>query len=205
VICGDYVVWRDYRNTTATGYDIYGLNLKTQTLMQVCTAGGDQTFPAISSQYAVWQHGEDIVGAQLPIHSTVTVLYPNGGQMFLAGSLQTVQWQTGGDPIDEVRIDFYADNGQSWLILADAVANTGTYQIALPSGIHSQQCILRVRSTANLDVSDTSDAVFTVFECNQALTADLTGDCFVNLADFAVLADQWLTCGNPYDSDWCQQ
>ncbi len=133
------------------------------------------------------------------------MLYPNGGQMFLAGSLPTVQWKTEGDPVDEVRIDFSADNGQSWRILANAVLNAGIFQITLPSDIHSQQCLVRVRSAANLDVMDIGDDVFTVFQCAQTLTADLTGDCFVNLADFAVLAQQWLTCGNPYDSDWCRQ
>jgi beta propeller repeat protein len=205
VICGDYVAWRDYRNGPTSGYDIFGFNLKTQMLMQICTVGGDQTFPAISSQYAVWQHGEDIVGAQLPIHSTITVLYPNGGQMLLAGSSATVQWKTAGDPVEEVRIDFSADNGQSWQILANAVVNTGTCEIVLPPEIHSQQCLILVRSAANLDMMDIGDAVFTVFQCAQTLTADLTGDCFVNLADFAVLADQWLTCGNPYDPHWCRQ
>ena len=35
--------------------------------------------------------------------------------------------------------------------------------------------------------------------CSNSLTADSTGDCVVDLQDFAVLADQWLDCGDIND------
>jgi len=30
--------------------------------------------------------------------------------------------------------------------------------------------------------------------CQEQLLADLTGDCYVNIEDFAILAAQWLSC-----------
>jgi hypothetical protein len=36
-------------------------------------------------------------------------------------------------------------------------------------------------------------------ECMQQFRADVNGDCYVNLADFAELASQWLNCANPLD------
>jgi surface-anchored protein len=34
--------------------------------------------------------------------------------------------------------------------------------------------------------------------CDESLTADLNSDCVVNLADFAILAGQWLSCGSAF-------
>jgi hypothetical protein len=40
-----------------------------------------------------------------------------------------------------------------------------------------------------------------VYKCRSSLTADFTGDCYVNLYDLAGFAEQWLNCGNPTDSN----
>jgi len=51
-------------------------------------------------------------------------------------------------------------------------------------------------------VFDTSNAIFTIYEC--ALDGDLTGDCVIDINDFAVMAGFWLECGNPYDLECTQ-
>jgi hypothetical protein len=38
-----------------------------------------------------------------------------------------------------------------------------------------------------------------IYECPAAITSDLTGDCRVTFEDFALFADQWLQCGDPFD------
>lgn len=42
-------------------------------------------------------------------------------------------------------------------------------------------------------------------KCDPALTADLNGDCWIDIADLAILASQWLDCGvtDPNDTWTC--
>jgi hypothetical protein len=49
-------------------------------------------------------------------------------------------------------------------------------------------------------ISDTSDAAYTTFECHKQMPADLNGDCHVDFLGFAILLDDWLSCGDPLDA-----
>ena len=42
-----------------------------------------------------------------------------------------------------------------------------------------------------------------IYECPAGLTGDLTGDCRVDFEDFAILANQWLQCGDPFEEWLC--
>jgi beta propeller repeat protein len=200
-VSGDWIVWRDRRNNSTTGYDIYGYNYSTKTETSICTAAGAQYNPAVSSQYVVWRDVNlaDIYGAAFPVQASITVVSPNGGETWIGGRQQQVQWNSEGT-ISTVKIELF--NGAGWQTLADGVANAGSFAITVPAGINSQQCLIKVSDAANASVTDQSDTALTIFQC--ALKADLTGDCFVDLADFAELAKQWLVCGNPFDEQWCQ-
>jgi hypothetical protein len=101
--------------------------------------------------------------------------------------------------VDGVRIEFSIDNGAVWSpVYPPNVGNTGSYRWLVPT-VESQQCTIRISNTADSTVSDTSDAPFTLYECS--VIGDVTGDCFVNLTDLAVMASFWLDCGNPYNLD----
>jgi hypothetical protein len=78
------------------------------------------------------------------------------------------------------------------------VGNTGSYKWLVPI-VESQHCMIRISNTASPAVYDTSDAVFTIYEC--PLDGDLTGDCIVNMADFTMMAAFWLDCENPYNAN----
>jgi beta propeller repeat protein len=198
-VSGNWIVWRDRRDNAATGYDIYGYNYSTKTETPICTISGAQQSPAVSGQYVVWQDVTlgDIYGAAFPVEASITLTSPNGGETWIAGSQHQVQWQSQG--VSTVKIELF--DGTSWQTIADGIANTGSYNITVPAGINSQQCLVKVSDSANASVADQSDAVFTIFQCT--LKADLTGDCFVGLDDFAIFASQWLQCGNPFDPGWC--
>jgi hypothetical protein len=71
------------------------------------------------------------------------------------------------------------------------------------SGGCSKQCLIKISDKDGAIASDTSNHVFTIFECDASLTADLSGDCKVDFTDFALFSDQWLACGNPHDPNWC--
>ena len=128
--------------------------------------------------------------------SSLLLLDPNGSQVFADGTVQTVTWQTQGT-IDTVLVEFSDDNANSWSPVCPAnEGNTGAYNWLVPI-LDSQQCLIRIANPADLTVYDTSDATFTIYECS--LSGDLTGNCGIDMFDFAVLAQYWLQCDNPYD------
>jgi hypothetical protein len=51
------------------------------------------------------------------------------------------------------------------------------------------------------DKGTDSGSAYIFFPCAIWPTADLTGDCRVDFEDFAVLANQWLQCGDPFDTN----
>ena len=127
------------------------------------------------------------------------VLLPNGGENLAAARTYMITWKTlEGAEIDHVIIDYSSDDGQTWENI-DICENTGSYPWDIPL-TDSNQCLLRVSDLSDTSISDTSDDVFTVFQCQQELDGDLNGDCYVDLLDFAILVGDWLKCGNPFDA-----
>jgi TolB protein len=207
-ISGDIVVWEDCRSGNP---HIYGYRISTQTEIPICTLISYQKNPAIDSNFVVWEDyrngNADIFGGYIPTPvspSRITVLDPNGGEMFLAGSKCTINWQCSGTPLSGVKIEYSTNGGQSFSVIDANAANTGTYVWQPLPIVDSNQCLIKISDkTIPPAASDVSDHVFTIFECSTSLTADLNGDCKVDFLDFALFHNQWLTCGNPYDSDWC--
>jgi len=126
------------------------------------------------------------------------VLSPNGGENLAAARTYMITWKTlEGAEIDHVIIDYSSDDGQNWENI-DICENTGSYPWDIPL-TDSNQCLVRVSDASDITISDTSDDVFTVFQCQQELDGDLNGDCYVNLLDFAMFVEDWLKCANPFD------
>jgi beta propeller repeat protein len=211
-ISGDIVVWEDYRSASGTA-DIYGYRISTQTEFPICTRAGNQKNPAISGNFVVWEEYQydtngDIYGAYIPApvaQSIITVTDPNGGEMILAGSNHTITWSTSGTPITRVKIE-YSKDGNDCFIAEVNTPNTGQHwhEWQVPSTVDSNQCKIKITDSAVPPAaSDASNNVFTIFMCNPALKADLSGDCKVDFMDFALFSGQWLDCGNPRDPAWC--
>ena len=66
--------------------------------------------------------------------------------------------------------------------------------------VDSNQCLIRIIAPQDAAISDTSDEPFTIFQCNKQLIGDLNNDCYVNFIDLAIMAGNWLECGNPFDA-----
>ncbi|MHC4203816.1 MAG: metallophosphoesterase family protein [Planctomycetota bacterium] len=128
------------------------------------------------------------------------VLSPNGGENLSAASSHNIAWKT-QEPaeIDTVKIEYSSDNGQTFQTI-DTVINTGLYTWDPLAVVDSNQCLIRISDTLDFAVSDTSDETFTIFQCSKQLKGDLNGDCYVNFLDIAILAGDWLECGNPFDA-----
>jgi beta propeller repeat protein len=202
-ISGDIVVWQEYG-------DIWAVDLtEIDDPFQIST-GGSQ-LPAVSGNVVVWQWGTDgsfdIRGATLTkvVPSSLIVTAPTAGDMYLANTQIEVQWQlTGSTQPDFVKVEFSSDSGLTWQEVVPGVSFADLQYIwtSIPDVNEINTCQIQVSDTTG-EVDSGQSGIFSIFQCDAALTADLTGDCFVDIADIAELSRQWLTCGNPYDEDWC--
>jgi len=202
-VSGTTVVWEDYRNGKDRT-DIFGRDLASGGVFEISATVAKQARPVIDGQTIIWQHNEDLWAAYLLEPTVLTVIWPDGGQMLLAGSEQDILWQTEGPALEQVKLEFSADDGTNWHVIEPNVPDTGAYVWQIPE-VDSPVCRVRVGDVGGSGAIGVSASVFTVFQCDPALTADLNGDCRVDIADFAVFAEQWTQCGNRYDPDWCWQ
>lgn len=209
-ISGTLVVWQDQPDGQSD-CDIRGLDLSGGGPFEIATGTDDDQKPAISGRTVVWQRDNtdwDIVRAEIPapqVAAEILVTLPQEGQMVLASRPMEIAWQwVDGPAPDAVEIAFSSDDGQTWpvSVASDIPFESGSYWWDSVADVNSLQCRISVTATDDASVTDTSER-FTVFQCDKDLTADVTGDCFVGLDDFAEMAAQWLTCGNPHDETWC--
>jgi alpha-tubulin suppressor-like RCC1 family protein len=122
------------------------------------------------------------------------IMSPNGGETFIGGNTYAVQWIALGD-FDSISVLYSYDNKESWITIGRVyTGNSFEWKVPL---INSQHCWLRINDADLPMLHDTSDAPFTIYICT--LTYDLTRDCVVDIHDFALLAAEWLRCGNPFD------
>ena len=132
---------------------------------------------------------------------SLTVVSPNGGERFLTDKPINIEYTTEGDSaIENVDIEYSSDNGSSWILIASGIQNTGVYQWTTPT-IDSEDYLIRVSSSDNSTIADTSDNSFIIFNCGEINPADINSDCYVNLYDLAILAEEWLWCGDRYNPD----
>jgi len=125
----------------------------------------------------------------VPAATMLTVITPNDPVMIAAGKIYTVQWESTGD-VNNVLVEYSTDFGNTWMpVTPPNTGNTGSYDWLVPI-LNSSDCFVRVANAGDLTSYDTSDWAFTIYQC--AVEGDLTGDCFVNYEDFAILAADWL-------------
>jgi hypothetical protein len=60
-----------------------------------------------------------------------------------------------------VRIEYSTDSGTTWIEIAASTENDGIYAWTVPDAV-SETCYVRITDTENGDLTDTSDAVFTI-------------------------------------------
>jgi len=128
--------------------------------------------------------------------SSISLLYPNGSEIIVGGTTHEITWSNTGT-VDSVLIEFSIDNGDTWSdVYPPNTGNTGSYDWLVPI-VDSVQCKIRLTNTADLNVYDTTDGTFTIYECT--LDGDLNGDCFINMNDLAIMALSWLQEANPFE------
>ncbi|MCP4218653.1 MAG: hypothetical protein GY765_28725 [bacterium] len=92
----------------------------------------------------------------------LTITAPNGGQDYLPGFKYYITWTSSGS-VSAVDLDYSIDNGSSWLTIINGTANDLQYNWTVPD-TPSDECLVRITSTTNSLVTDTSNAVFSIAE-----------------------------------------
>jgi hypothetical protein len=99
--------------------------------------------------------------------SELAVTYPNGGDKLYAGDTETITWHTMGG-IDFVDVAFSTNGGDIWDILAENLANTGSFSTEI-SDLGSIHGLVRI-SDSNSEAEDISDAEFSIITTVDWLT-----------------------------------
>jgi hypothetical protein len=136
------------------------------------------------------------LGSTEVLHIGPVVLSPNGGEELVSGNKFTIEWDSDEVAIPNVLLECSTDGGQNWNDV-NTVANTGSYEWLIPE-VTSPNCLVCISDANDANIYDTSNNVFTIFECQIRFQADLNGDCRVDFYDFSILAGEWLEDGNPF-------
>jgi len=92
--------------------------------------------------------------------NSITVTAPNGGETSHVGLDQKITWLTAGK-VGNVRIEYSTDTGTTWIEITASTENDGIYAWTVPNEV-SETCLVRITDTENEELTDTSDAVFTI-------------------------------------------
>jgi uncharacterized protein (DUF362 family) len=90
----------------------------------------------------------------------IALLSPNGGEEIFAGQTFPVQWNAVN--MQDIKIEYSVNAGQSWLLIEPAVPSlSGRYDWSVPA-TPSEQCKVKLSDAGSGTVFDQSDSVFTI-------------------------------------------
>jgi hypothetical protein len=130
---------------------------------------------------------------------TITVTVPNGGENWAAGSTQTIRWTYTGNPGNNVRIEllnFPADTVNRTITTSAFRGNggNGSYNWTIPTNQTLGNFRIRVTSTTNGAITDTSNASFAISAPTITVTVPNGGESWArNMGNYI----RWTYTGNP--------
>ena len=92
---------------------------------------------------------------------TAQLTAPNGGQSWYYASTYSITWTNQYFNGTFVTLSYSVDSGATWLPIASATNNTGSYSWQVPA-TYSNKCLVKVNEYNNPSAFDISDAVFTI-------------------------------------------
>ena len=117
-----------------------------------------------------------------PASGCVTLTSPNGGETFVAQSTIPITW-TNSSAGSSVRLSYSTDEGLSWIVLAGATTNDGSFNWTVPD-IETELARIKVEDRNNPDCWDMSDENFTIKKpaepCGLSLTQPNGGEVLEN-------------------------
>jgi hypothetical protein len=98
--------------------------------------------------------------------SALNLIAPNGGEKWRSGTTRQINW-VAGSSVPFIDIEYTTNNGSSWnAIKVSHPASQKPYNWIIPEGITSNNCKVRIKSSANPNIFDISDNVFTIYNLN---------------------------------------
>lgn len=94
-----------------------------------------------------------------PPTPAVTLLMPNGGENYPVASTQNITWSASN--IDSLKIEYRTSASSAWINIAKVASAVGSYSWAIPNTL-TNDAKVRVSSTIDMAVNDTSDATFSI-------------------------------------------
>ncbi len=91
----------------------------------------------------------------------------------------------------------------TWVELQKILASDGAAEDWFGRSVSISGEYVIVGASCDDDKGTNSGSAYIFIPCADWLTADLSGDCFVDFEDFGIFANQWLKCGDPCDPN-CQ-
>jgi len=95
-----------------------------------------------------------------PPQAMLQITSPNGGETWFVGSSHNITWTSQG-LISNVKIEYSTNAGANWSLIIASTANTGTYPWTIPD-TPSESSLVKISDASNGEVSDISDALFTI-------------------------------------------
>ncbi|MCB9059407.1 MAG: VCBS repeat-containing protein [Calditrichae bacterium] len=90
----------------------------------------------------------------------VTVTSPNGGENWQVGTTKNITWSS--NSASDLTIEYSIDGGNNWITENTSVApGSGSYPWMIPN-TPSNNCLVRISQTADSDISDVSNASFSI-------------------------------------------
>ncbi len=113
----------------------------------------------------------------------------------LAESSYAITWTDSRGCGGNYLLDYSIDNGATWIaITATPLSGSCSYDWAAPS-VDSSECVLRVTDADDPGVSDTTDTLFFIYQCQSPVAGDFDDSCYVDFNDFVYIATNWLNEG----------
>jgi hypothetical protein len=126
---------------------------------------------------------------------TVTVVSPNGGETLTRGTVVPITWSYSGNPGGNVKIELYNGPTLSSTITSSTSLSAGSYNWSIPSTqTFGSNYTIKITSTTNGTISDTSDAPFTITGPSITVTTPNGGETLVR---GGVVPITWSYTGNP--------
>jgi hypothetical protein len=173
-----------------------GTGLRTVTIPATQDPGSDYTIRVASAANGIYQDTSD---APFTIKApTVTVASPNGGETWDAGVPQRIQWTYTGNPGPYVRIELLKGGVLNRTLATAAprgTAGAGSCAVKIPATqTPGTDYAIRVTSTKNASITDTSDADLVIKAPTIAVTSPNGGETWK-----AGIARKitWTYTGNP--------
>ena len=91
----------------------------------------------------------------------IQVLSPNGSEEFQTSSVVEISWSA--VEVDVVTISYSTDNGVNWVPIIEGMnSSLGSFRWAIPTGLITPACYIRVGNTSDETVYDVSDGSFSI-------------------------------------------